>query len=310
MGPFVAGRQGKQYILSIIDCFFCYLILVPLRDHTAMTVSYALYERVIGYFGCPKKILSDRGTVFTGRLWKELLELLGIQQLLTSQGNGIVERSYRTVGNMIRAHLANRDDKVWVDVLPGIMLAYNEMEQGQHGYSASQVMWRQGMNLPADLSHGTVSEKDQDQHQFVKNMGRELREIREKVRPFNNNKDKVATNPFKEGDLILIHQQPMERTHKLPPKWCGPFKVNKIPNLFQVQYEDKGREKIIHVRNCKKFRGPASDGNKQPFIAKGCRIDAKCQCQVRRQRRMTCHIINVLAEGSKWTSQNPAHFCK
>ena len=102
----------------------------------------------------------------------------------------------------------------------------------------------------------------------------------------------------------------MERTHKLSPKWRGPFKVNKIPNPFQVQYEDEGREKITHVRNCKKFRGPTSDGNKPPIVAKGCRIDAKCLCQVRRQRRMTCHIIDVLAEGSKWTFQDPAHFCK
>ena len=108
------------------------------------------------------------------------------------------------------------------------------------------------MNLPADLLHRTRSGKEEDQHQFVKNMGKELREIREKVGPFNRSKEKVAINPFKEGDLILIHQQPMERTHKLSPKWRGPYKVNKIPNSFQVQYEDEGREKITHVRNCKK----------------------------------------------------------
>ena len=149
--------------MSIIDCFSRYLILVPVRDHTATTVSRALYERVIGYFGCPKKILSDQGTEFTGRLWKELLELLGIQQMLASpyypQGNGIVERSHRMVSNMIWAHFVNRDDRGWVDVLPGVMLAYNEMEQGQHGYSASQVMWGQGMNLPMDLTHRTESTK-------------------------------------------------------------------------------------------------------------------------------------------------------
>ena len=161
MGSFVAGRKGERYILSIIDCFSRYLILVPLRDHTATTVSRALYERVIGYFGCPQKILSDRGTEFTGYIWTDLMELLGIQQLLTSpyypQGNGIVERSHCTVSNMIRAHLVNHDDRGWVDVLPGVMPAYNEMVQGQHGYSASQVMWGQGMNLPTDLLHGTRS---------------------------------------------------------------------------------------------------------------------------------------------------------
>ena len=222
MGPFVARQKGERYILSIINCFSRYLILVPLRDHTATTVSRALYERVVGYFGCPWKILLDRGAEFTGRIWTELMELLGTQQLLTSpyypRGNGIVERSLRTVSNMIRAHLVNHDDRCWVEVLPGDMLAYNEMEQGQHGYSASQVMWGQGMNLPTNLLHGTRSVGEQDRHQLVQNMGKELREIWEKVGPFNKNQENVATNPFREGDLILIHQQPMERTHKLSPK--------------------------------------------------------------------------------------------
>ena len=112
------------------------------------------------------------------------------------------------------------------------------------------------MNFPTDLTHGTESKKEQNQHQFMKNMGRELTEISEKVRPFNKNKEKVGTNPFKEGDLILIHQQPMERMHKRSPKWQGPFKDKKIPNPFLVHYEDEGREKITHVRNCKKFHGP------------------------------------------------------
>ena len=78
MGPFVSSKKGERYILSIIDCFSKYLILVPLKDHTASTVSKVLYERVVGYFGCPRKILSDRGTEFTGRIWSDLMDLLGV----------------------------------------------------------------------------------------------------------------------------------------------------------------------------------------------------------------------------------------
>ena len=52
---------------------------------------------------------------------------------------------------MIRAKLALRDDRDWVDVLPVVMLMFNEINQENHGYSASQPMWGQGMNLPADL---------------------------------------------------------------------------------------------------------------------------------------------------------------
>ena len=115
MGPFVPGRKGEQFILSVIDCFSRYLILIPIKDHNATTVRQALYERVIGHFGCPRKILSDRGTEFTGRVWGELMELLGIQQVLTSpyypQANGIIEQSHRTVGNILRAQLGHRDDR-------------------------------------------------------------------------------------------------------------------------------------------------------------------------------------------------------
>ena len=115
MGPSVPGRKGKRFILSVIDCFSRYLILIPIKDHNATTISQALFERVVGYFGCPRKILSDRGTEFTGRVWGEMMEMLGIQQILTSlyypQGNGIIERSHRTVGNMVRAQLAHQDDR-------------------------------------------------------------------------------------------------------------------------------------------------------------------------------------------------------
>ena len=75
---------------------------------------------------------------------------------------------------------------------------------------------------------------ESDKHRFVQNLGRELREVPEKVAPFSRNKEKVAKNPFKEGEFILVHQQPMERTHKLSPRWRGPYEVTKVINPFQL----------------------------------------------------------------------------
>ena len=217
MGPFVSGRKGERYILSVIDCFSQYLILILIKDHNATTVSQALFERVIKYFGCPKKILSDRGTEFTGRVWAEMIELMGIKQLLTSpyypQGNGIVERSHRTIGNMIRAQLANRDDRDWVDVLPGIMLFFNEMEQGNHGCSASQIMWGQGMNLPTDLIY-TPREFGEGRSKYVKDLGEELREVRKRVAPFNPQMlDGVYKRPLVYCQMGFINASPFPALH-------------------------------------------------------------------------------------------------
>ena len=42
--------------------------------------------RHIGIFGCPSKIVSDRGTQFTSDVIKELMILLGIDHVLTLVG--------------------------------------------------------------------------------------------------------------------------------------------------------------------------------------------------------------------------------
>ena len=54
----------------------------------------------------------------------------------------------------------------------------------------------------------------------------------------------------------------------------------------------------------------SNKGTKQPIANEGSLRHAKVECQVRREGRITCHIIDVVAGGSKWTFQNPAHFCK
>ena len=46
----------------------------------------------------------------------------------------------------------------------------------------------------------------------------------------------------------------MEKTHKLSPRWRGPFSIIKIPNSFQIIYLDEGREKITHISHCKRFQ--------------------------------------------------------
>ena len=84
VGPLPRTRQGQRFILSIIDCFSKYVILVPIADHTAETVSRTIYERVVGYFGAPSRILSDRGGEFRSQIWDGLMHLLGIQKQMTS----------------------------------------------------------------------------------------------------------------------------------------------------------------------------------------------------------------------------------
>ena len=150
----------------------------------------------------------------------------------------------------------SKDDDSWVNLLPRVMLTFNEVTQDHHGFTASQILWGQSMNLPVDLEYGEPAKGSRDTGGYVKELPQRLQEIRRTVVPFNRQQERKKENLFKVRELVLIFQQPMERDHKLPPKWRGPLPIIKIENPFQVCYDDRGREKIAHVRHCKEFKHP------------------------------------------------------
>ena len=74
--------------------------------------------------------------------------------------------------------------------LTGVMLTFNEMTQDQHGLTALQILWGQGMNLPMDLTHGISAEGDQDIGGYVRGLRKRLNDIRQSVAPFNKQRGK------------------------------------------------------------------------------------------------------------------------
>ena len=74
----------------------------------------------------------------------------------------------------------------------------------------------------------------------------------------------VATNPYCEGSLIFAMTTPPECSNKLAPRWKGPFLVKRVPNPYQVTYEDGSVWRTIHVNHAKPAKTPA-DGFPAPL---------------------------------------------
>ena len=68
----------------------------------------------------------------------------------------------------------------------------------------------------------------------------------------------TIANPYQEGSLIFAMTTPPERANKLSPRWKGPFRVCRIPNNFQIVYEDGEVWRAIHINHAKpaKFTAP------------------------------------------------------
>ena len=259
VGPLPADRR-HEFIIVFVDCYSRFTILVPASNHTADTVSDALLRHVVPYFGTPRRLLSDRGREFVGEVWGKLTSSLGIQRVLTSpyhpEGNSINERSHRTMNNMLRARLL-RDlpSRKWVVEIPGIMLALNAMVHEPHGFSASMIATGREPSLPPDLeSEACASPSTEDPVAYVEMVKQRLSLTHQQMTP---PPAPETSNPYHEGDLIFVMTTPPERTSKLAPRWKGPFEVKRVPNAYQVTYEDDMVWRTVHVNHAKPAKVPA-----------------------------------------------------
>ena len=67
-----------------------------------------------------------------------------------------------------------------------------------------------------------------------------------------------VANHSQVGSLIYALTTPPERTSKLSPRWKGPYWVCRVPNDYQVVYEDGDVERTIQINHAKlaKFTAP------------------------------------------------------
>ena len=259
VGALPADRR-HEFIIVFVDCYSRFTILVPASNHTADTVSDALLRHVVPYFGTPRRRLSDRGREFVGEVWGKLTSSLGIQRVLTSpyhpEGNSINERSHRTMNNMLRARLL-RDlpSRKWVVEIPGIMLSLNAMVHEPHGFSASMVATGREPSLPPDLeSEACASPSTEDPVAYVEMVRQRLALTHQQM---TLPPAPETSNPYHEGDLIFVMTTPPERTSKLAPRWKGPFEVKRVPNAYQVTYENDMVWRTVHVNHAKPAKVPA-----------------------------------------------------
>ena len=259
VGPLPADRR-HEFIIVFVDFYSLFTVLVPASNHRADTVSDALLRHVVPYFGTPRRLLSDRSREFVGEVWGKLTSSLGIQRVLTSpyhpEGNSINERSHRTMNNMLRARLL-RDlpSRKWVVEIPGIMLALNAMVHEPHGFSASMIATGREPSLPPDLdSEACASPSTEDPVAYVNMVRQRLALTHQQMTP---PPAPEAHNPYHKGDLIFVMTTPPERTSKLAPRWKGPFVIQRVPNAYQVTYEDDMVWRTVHINHVKPAKTPA-----------------------------------------------------
>lgn len=119
--------KGNKYILVCTDHFSRWVEAFPIKDDSMITIAKKIVEEVICRYGVPKKILSDKGTNFTGSLITQIMEQMGIQKITTTayhpQTNGVVERFNKTFKDMLAMYTSTHL-KDWDNYIPYLLFAY------------------------------------------------------------------------------------------------------------------------------------------------------------------------------------------
>ena len=103
--------------------------------------------------GLPVEILTDQGSVFMGRLTKQLCRLLDVKWLRTSpyhpQTDGCLERWHGSLKNMLRK--CNERKTEWDNILKYFLFAYRMLPHANTGFSPFEVVLGRPVGGPLDV---------------------------------------------------------------------------------------------------------------------------------------------------------------
>ncbi|KAL4427931.1 hypothetical protein ABPG75_002020 [Micractinium tetrahymenae] len=151
LGPFPRSRSGMTYVATAVEYGTRFGMAAALPDRSSGQTSRWLAS-ILGIFGCPRIVMSDRGGEFQGE-FEELCQSALIDHRLASAysptTSGLVERFNMTVGRALRRH-AQEDPETWDEHLPWILCGYNGSIQSSSRFSPYRLMFGREPNLPLD----------------------------------------------------------------------------------------------------------------------------------------------------------------
>lgn len=246
VGPMNETARGNKWILVVTDNFTCWRDALPIPDGTAETVTKMLDERILCYLGLPGQIHSDQGAQFESELMDELCRFWSVEKSRTTpfhaQGNGLVERYNRELGDTLRSLLLGAEYGDWDLLLPHMMRVFRAIPHSSTGETANYLMFGRELKLPDQLLYTTPPEPVKARNQYVRELVERLdtahqllRDQQQQIRTEDNQEPSL----FRPGDLVLMQNKRRRRgvSAKLLPKYVGPFTVKEAYDNHTYEIE-------------------------------------------------------------------------
>jgi hypothetical protein len=198
MIPFAGVNKGYRYILTMINCFSKYAIVVPLKTKRADEIVAALKPILENHK--MKNFQTDQGTEWFNSKVQSLLQSYGINHYYTYSDKkaSIVERFNRTLKGEMWKSFSELGSFKWLEILPDLLKKYNNKK------------------------HRTIGVRPIDVTQENEN------EILRKI--VSTRKQHLYKHKFKVGDKVRISLRFKQLTKGYWPRWS-----NEIYTVWKTQ---------------------------------------------------------------------------
>ena len=121
------NNRGYRYVLVIIDNFSKFGWTAPLKNKNAQTMKNSFENILITSKRKPNLIESGRGKEFYNNIFQDFLNknIIKLYSRNSSYGAVFAERFNRTIRDLLKRPVFEKDDSNWIDVLQAITKQYN-----------------------------------------------------------------------------------------------------------------------------------------------------------------------------------------
>ncbi|GFX49996.1 hypothetical protein TNCV_3883241 [Trichonephila clavipes] len=200
-------------------------------------------------FGNPIRIISDRGSAFTSKLFNDYCDEENIQHLQIAtgvpRGNGQVERIHRTLIPVL-TKLSLDDSTKWYKYVDRLQRILNSTISRSTKWTPFELLVGIKMRnkediLIKDLLLEEMAKELLEQREFLRNDAKKnIKTLQSENRKTYNRRRKKASL-YKEGDLVAIQRTQFGAGLKLRPKFLGPYKVTKVNSKDRYEVEKVGQ---------------------------------------------------------------------
>ncbi|GFY00394.1 hypothetical protein TNCV_1664331 [Trichonephila clavipes] len=249
IGPLPSTNKSYQHIFTVVDAFTKFTWLYPVKTVSAESALEKLKQQQKTFRNPIRIVISDRGSVFTSKLFNDYCDEENIQHLQIAtgvpRGNGQVERIHRTLIPVL-TKLSLDDSTKWYKYVDRLQRILNSTISRSTKWTPFELLVGIKMRnkediLIKDLLVEEMAKELLEQREFLRNVAKKNIETLQSENRKTYNRRRKKASLYKEGDLVAIQRTQFGAGLKLRPKFLGPYKVTKVNSKDRYEVEKVGQ---------------------------------------------------------------------